>query len=473
MQSMNFVLFLNMLLYIFTASYIWKRNGMSAYSFLWLYYAVFASMGFLIVFLGIYDDRFYSMAYNSKFQLFPYICNYICIYLILRPFQYLKARSPKLGLFIKIKKKKINRLVNVLCIFFSIYMLLKLGILNEYSKYSLLERREMSIAGESIVSREDNYILWLVFYGYELLHTAVFPFLIIFVFEFYEKRILSIRKSILVVILYFLPPFVSYMMTSNRSGLFWLFMNATFYFFFFYKVMSKRLKKIVLRTSFLSLLPVALMLTLITQVRYEYSKTSVETGVLSYFGESFPNLGAYVYDQVGHHTYGMRLFPDYIKAITGISLKTDGGLQGYHKFWENYTGVKILVFKTLFGDLYIEFGTFGSITFVFIISMLFTIYIKKSKHIYTVLAIASFYYAFCLNAVLDYGLVYGRMFVPRLIIIMLCFGFLWRKYTGIEDSLVHYRNDKQLRIIKFYIIKYLYVAMKAKSMKIASNKSQI
>ena len=391
-------------------------------------------MGFIVVVTGIYDERFYNINYNNNLTLFPYLCNFFRIFLLLRPFKYISANeSFDVGLD-NINVNNIKKLVNFLCLFFSFYLLIKLGTLGEYSKYTLLERREMSIAGESVIDRDNNFILWLILYVYELLHTAIFPFLLVLVIVYYDKDLISKKKMGYIILLYFLPPFLSFLLTSNRSGLFWLLMNTTFYFFLFFHNMSKELKITLFRVALAIMIPIAILLILITKVRYEDSNTSAETGILSYFGESFPNLGTVIYDQVASHTYGMRLFPDYIQLITGYSIKADGGLSGYHEFWENYTGVEIPFFKTLFGDLYVEFGTIGAILFVLLLSACLTIYIKKSKHMYTLFAIMSYYYAFSLNSVLDFGLVYGKMYVPRIIVIMLCFGFFWRKYIFINQG---------------------------------------
>lgn len=430
---MVFVLFVNLVIFVLTALLVLLKHRVSVYSFLWFYYAVFATMGFFVVVSGVYDERFFNINYNNNLTLFPYLCNFFCIFLLLRPFKYVGIDNSFYDID-KINVNNINKLVNVLCVFFTFYLLIKLGTLGEYSKYSLLERREMSIAGESVIDRDRNFVLWLVLYVYELLHTAIFPFLLVLVIVYYDREIINKKKMGYVILLYFLPPFLSFLLTSNRSGLFWLVMNTTFYFFLFFHIMSKELKKTLSRVALSIMIPIAILLALITQVRYENSNTSAETGLLSYFGESFPNLGTVIYDQVASHTYGMRLFPDYVQLITGYSIKADGGLAGYHEFWEKYTGVEIPFFKTLFGDLYVEFGTIGAILFVFLLSACVTIYIKRSKHIYTLFAIMSYYYAFSLNSVLDFGLVYGKMYVPRIIVIMLCFGFFWRKYIFINQG---------------------------------------
>lgn len=423
-----------MILYLISAFYAFRRYKSSLYSFLWIYYAIFATAGVFIVATGIYTDRFYDKSFNHNVTIIPYIYNYICIFLILFPFRKVSINKNSLGIGVRLNKKRINNLFNIICFLFAIYLFLNIISLNEYSKYSLLERREMSVSGESLISRQNNFILWFILYIYGILYNAIFPFLIIFILAFYEKHVISGRKMALVIILYFLPPFLSNLMSSNRSGLFWLILNASFYFFLFEKVMSRRLKRMIFKVLISILVPVVILLTLITQVRYADSKISSETGVFSYFGESFPNLGYFIYNGVYHHTYGARLFPDYVQLISGYVPTVDGGLEGYHVFWRWYTGVPIEVFKTLFGDLYIEFDTLGAIAFVLAISIVMTIFVKRSKHIYTRLAVLSFYYAFCLNAVLDYGLAYGRMMVPRLILAILLFGFFWRKYLGLGNA---------------------------------------
>lgn len=349
--------------------------------------------------------------------------------MLLYPFKYLKVPRT-IGYTCRKHKERINQILTVIGVLFTFYLLMKIYTLQEYSKYSLIERREMTVSGESVINRDNNFVFWFIDYGFELLHTAIFPFVISCIIICYKKRIISQNKIVYLLLLYFLPPFLKYLIASNRAGLFFLVANASYFFFLFYKFMSKRLRKQIIKSSLLLLIPVSILLMFISLARAEDKKSDAGVGALSYFGEAFPNLNAFIYDQVGHYTYGMRLFSDYINLFTGYSIKADGGLGGYHQFWTKYTGAEILVFKTFFGDLYIEFGTIGAVLFIALFSALLTTYVKKSKHPYTCYAIFFILYSFATNAVLDFGLVFGKMYIIRTVFFVFCFGYIWRKYTG-------------------------------------------
>ena len=122
--------------------------------------------------------------------------------------------------------------------------------------------------------------------------------------------------------------------------------------------------------------------------------------ILRYFGESFPNLGYIMYDQVIVHPMGIRFYPEFLWGNNPPWSSTDDS----YEYWGNITGVPVINFKTFFGDLYIEFGLV--LTFV-LVGLLFLIisYITQKKFSVITLPIVFLYMRMCSQSFAGYTLV--------------------------------------------------------------------
>ncbi|MCD8291072.1 MAG: oligosaccharide repeat unit polymerase, partial [Prevotella sp.] len=131
----------------------------------------------------------------------------------------------------------------------------------------------------------------------------------------------------------------------------------------------------------------------ITKSRFDmgqHRETPVES-IARYFGESFPNLGYSFWDKVRWHPMGERLFPEVCESDVSQRFKS---VDSSYYYWKLKTHVPILNFKTLFGDLYIEFGVLGALLFVIVLSKLFSLYMKGQITCYNI-AVAYYYFQIC------------------------------------------------------------------------------
>ena len=124
-----------------------------------------------------------------------------------------------------------------------------------------------------------------------------------------------------------------------------------------------------------------------------------------YFGEPFLNLGLVYWNSTDVHTYGIRFFPKLLELFGGFELPDSKyGIDALREFWSNVYRVNMYYFKTLFGDLYIEFGLVGS----FVVALLTVAAGWFSKTIKNPLLshFLLYYYAraIVLWGVFDYGL---------------------------------------------------------------------
>ena len=105
---------------------------------------------------------------------------------------------------------------------------------------------------------------------------------------------------------------------------------------------------------------------------------------MHYFGESYPNLGLRVWPVENiNHPYGERLFPSL--GLWGDSDNRsffDAADRSY--YWVSVTNAPVVNFKTMFGDLYVEFG----IIWPFVIALLTRVLILMINRWYSVFSIA-------------------------------------------------------------------------------------
>lgn len=424
---MTEIILLNFLIYLFTTIHFYKKEGLTIFSGLWIYYTIFAAMSLFVIVTGIYEERFFSFGLNYKsVTIVPYIYMYVTVFLLLLPFKYIKGCEYFLN--INLNNKVINNIVNLCMFFLLFYTAIKLIIFFKFNDYSLLERREMSVTGVGFISRDKNPYFWLLDYMVGIIHAVLFPFIVLYVCKYYTLHKITTKRALYCVSLCVIGPCASYFMTSNRSGIFFLFTNILFFFLLFYYEFSKQTKRTIYKAIIALLIPLILYSFLISQERYEGSDISMEYGILSYFGESFPNLGTMVYDNVSMHTFGMIYFSDYVGLVFDNIPKIEDGLTGFYEYWTMITGVRMLVFKTLFGDLYIEFGEVGAILFMLILSWGMCSFAKKTKiPSFMYYSIMYIYFSFATNAILDFGVSFGKLYTLRVVIGIIIFNFVIRK----------------------------------------------
>jgi len=159
-------------------------------------------------------------------------------------------------------------------------------------------------------------------------------------------------------------------MSGNRGGIVFAFASLAFFIMFFWPKISAKLKRTIVIGGLAMIVLGGAYLAAISFSRAgDDSEKAVESAI-RYFGETFPNLGWNIWAIDGNHLEGMRMYPLLYDLFGGSLPQFDadgiGGLQ-YH--YEIISRWPILIFKTFFGDLYVEFGPV--IPFVIVILYLF------------------------------------------------------------------------------------------------------
>ena len=189
---------------------------------------------------------------------------------------------------------------------------------------------------------------------------------------YYISRIARTHKldseTILGIIIALIPVLISGVIGASRGSIFFSMFLLLFYYMIIRHYINKSTKRIIVGVA---VLVVALFVSIsyaITDSRVEERGSSYTAGtdIMMYFGQPMINAGFY-YDKIYYHPKGLR----WLDRLYGI--RSDNPVISYQDYWNNKTGSEVQLFKTLFGDLYLEFGLIGA----FVVVMLTTLMWKK------------------------------------------------------------------------------------------------
>lgn len=349
------ILLANAFLYGITFVVSFKKNGrhFSLYNFIFLVYFVVALLGCFIYGNGIYEKTYGGK--NVDFlEIWPYLLCFVCVFLVANPLKKFSLDCLSLG---PIKQGEcVDKIVNLIIVVQIVNVALFLVSMRGMSVYDYAEIYEMEHAGESI-STLSSPILKFVYGKAGLLSRILAP--ICHILCFYEMAQQSnglkpFFKSLVFVSLACIPQ----ILTGSRGGIFFLIADYSFFVILFWMLIGKRVRKMILCTALVG--GAVLMTSVIAISNARFSATSdTSDEIFRYFGEPFPNLGFNIWNHDIRHPYGARYFPSLIRLESRNNYSKNQNDLMY--FWGGYVGIPMINFKTLFGDLYIEFGVLGAL----------------------------------------------------------------------------------------------------------------
>ena len=380
------VLLVNSLIYCLWTFFVYKKYGVvNIYFILVLMITSIAFLGLLTVVNGIYYDTF-GINSNTRLSYEPYILCFLVYFILFYPLRALKLDYDSAYF---IYKKTFRQIIKGWAFFYTFYLLLLLyesilsivgGLGNAY------EMRH--IEGESLYKYDSTFISYII-KGYGMfIYNASSPVVLFYSIVARKKNKISSRFSSYLIILCLVPSILSGIGMGSRGSLFATAVCYSFYATLFWNLFSQSTKRRILRYTLLAL-SLMIFFSMIITVQRVGSKDS-GSSILRYFGESFPNLGYIMYDKVYMHPMGIRFFPE---LVFGDNMPWDSTDESY-RYWENITGVPVIVFKTFFGDLYIEFGTILALVITIIMSVIMTILIRKKLNI-IILPFLNYYIQMC------------------------------------------------------------------------------
>ena len=383
-----FVFIFNTLIYLLTVFYYLKKDkGWNVFNYLLFYYAIIAAMGAFIFNNGIYQHVFGPKT-ADEISLIPYILCFASYFILFYPFRKLSK-----NLHFKMPQiKRLNEIIIIWIILMTAYCVVKFIEATITIQMGFLEVYEMRhMEGETIFEYTDNFFLKRLRNVGVVLQGCTVPIVMLYCVDCLRNKKNLIKVTILFV-LSFLPDCLDGIALASRGHLFSVAIKIAFFYVLLKDYLSNKIKKISILMVLLGLFFMGMYSMRITASRFEdsQSETPIES-IARYFGESFPNLGYSFWNKVQYHPMGERLFPE----LYGYSKKERfASTSDAQMYWEAKTKVPVLNFKTIFGDLYIEFGSIGAILFIIVFSYLFTIFMN-GKITYYNIGISYLYFQIC------------------------------------------------------------------------------
>lgn len=348
-----------------------KERKLTVYSFMVIVFTIIAFLGYYTVYNGIYYDTFGYYSPN-RLSIEPYLYCFIAYWLLLYPLKGIKfTLTPSIINILTAAKTR--KLIKCWIIYYAVFLVFKLTeaiISVSVGLAATYEARHVD--GETLFEYNNIIIEKFIGYGTFLLD-ATTPFVMVYAIGcLYLKRI-SFQYSILLISLCYIPSILNGIGMGSRGSLFMTAFCCLFFVILLWGYIPKNYRKSLYVIAIVFITVILIYSWVITADRV--GKSDGFNSILRYFGESFPSLGFIFWDNVIYHPMGDRLFPNFF--IQNESALYDS-VEGSYIYWQNKTGVPVMYFKTLFGDLYIEFGVLGALLFIALLSLIISRFYRKN-----------------------------------------------------------------------------------------------
>ena len=340
---------LNAIVYVITLLIIMMRERhFSVYVLLWSIYAFTAVMGYVILKT---DDWDYSNPnLGTTVSFLPYVMAYLSLHLISYPFKGYNEANINYTIL------KPNKVMDSLCgIMIVSYVFL--GLVTGLTAYTVSSTIGFGEAYEMVNEGASEGTLLR-----EVLGEGLF---------FWIYRICS------------------------RGALFFLLFDLLFYFIVFRRIISPHfdVKNGLILISVGVLFVVVFISIISSRIENKQgyvTQDDTRHSMMSYMGQSYPNLGAYYYDNINHNINGRRFFPEFFTPDTESVYEKMKMTRT--EYWNMKMGVPMEKFKTFWGDWYIEFGFLGSIAGLLLLYFFFKIICFNHKYRLFAIPILVFYF---------------------------------------------------------------------------------
>lgn len=385
----NFCLYLSALIY-----YKFKDGIFSINVFVLSLYCLFSISGIICIQNGIYFNMF-GIFDLAQLSIVPYIFNFILVLFLL-------YNIPNVNLT-KIKTLKLlnSRLILYIESFFIllsiIFLYLQYVWYQAFSSVELADLYERGYTGEVDQYVFSSSILRVIYYRSKALLDYAVPFF--YLIEFAKISFgNNYKKPLIIILLMFLPQILLGYFSASRGIIVFQVANLFFFIIYFWKYLPLKVKSLIVSSFLLFSFLIVISVLAISISRAGEDSDIATMEIFRYFGEPFPNLGLRVWNVDGIHLYGMRKFP----TIYSLFADIPRSIESYNNpnlFYEAYSKYPIQNFKTLFGDLYCEWGIILSFAIVVLFTM-YALFLKRIIHN----SLFSLIILFCIYRVLVYGL---------------------------------------------------------------------
>lgn len=387
-------LFWNFILYLFYFLYIYrKEERLTVYSIIFLYQTFISFMGLYTFETGIYQKTF-GRHTEAELSLAPYLLNFVCFLIISHPLKDFEAGQLQPN---KEQEKVYSLISTFVCVITVVYSIVLYLYSNLIGGLSYADQYNMARVGE--MTTFGNPILDFILNRFYQILLLLIPFAFAYNFIRLSRR-KNVKKSTIIILLIFLPQFLSCVVMAARGRMFFLFTQIVFFIVLFYPLFNIKFKRNIKRFGMIFIVIACFYSYLISSSRFENSNQSTIHGIARYFGEPYPNLSiSYWNASEINHPYGLRQFYGICKYFND-DLRIDKGLGIRQDYWSYRTKVPIQNFKTLYGDLYVEFGHF--IPFL-VLGLTACIYVYLRRRVHGVMKVVAMYFCYkiCVMGLFD------------------------------------------------------------------------
>lgn len=409
--------YLNFFLYFFTFLYFYrKKKEFDIYNFLWLFYSAIALMSCIILWNGSYFKLFGLKSLDTV-SFVPFVLCYLAFYLLFRPLREIGNNIDLTIVHFKYEKVFITIwIVIMLC-----YLCIRISEASFSIATGLAEAyTNRHIEGETLFDYSGNPLIRRILNFGVMSAACLNPYMLLLCIDKIRKK-KQLSLVILIVVLCFVPDFLSAIAQGSRGQIFNVFLKILFFVILFKSYLSQKIKKwiYVCMSVFVGFMIFYSLMITIERVEVHNAETPIGS-VMRYFGECFPNLQFSFWDKVDYHPMGDRRFPDF----TGFN-KTFSSVDESYVYWQMITHVPVLNFKTIFGDMYIEFGTIGAFIFILVYTFIVDKIINRKTTGYNI-SFITLYFSICLLGFA--GLTYTSGFSLFTVIMILIVNFLIKRH---------------------------------------------
>lgn len=365
-----------------------KKCQLSVYNFMILVYTIFALAGIIIVRNGIYSKEITSFN-PDNISIVPYILCFVSFIVLFNPLK--RINNINIEEYEIFKNKGIRKFINIWIILFLIFGVIKVIELKITSSMGLDEAYyERHIEGSNIFNYSGP-LRYLNSFIITIQGTTV-PLVMFYSLVGIIKKKISTRKSAFLIALCFCPELIGDIAKGDRGSIFMTMFCFIFFILIFWKYLSFKVKKKIFLILSLLIICGGVYFWIISLQRAESGNYDPLITLYRYFGEPFPNLGILIWDHVKYNPNGERLFsafyPSHGFTDTNIAVE----------YWWGKIGVPTYYFKTIFGDLYIEYGVYKTLGIIFILSWCFNKVLSKLRINFVTLPLLYYYFQICVYA---------------------------------------------------------------------------
>ena len=363
------VLFYNFCMYFAYTVFSFKKwKHATFHNLIAAWFTFIAFIGCYVVYSGDYQNIYGTIL---KFPMEPYIFAFIAFLIFIWPFRSISIHIDKASQIQILHNKQFEKFIRII-----LYILLLYAIVLFRSALFTLQfdgkeaYESLHAEGETLYqySSIESFIIGISVNIYSLFAP------VILLYSFWGLMSENCKKKrfyYLSIILILLITFLKNIASGARGGIFFFSITTLFMVLPFYRnfpsTVQKRMVSIALYIGAFFLLYV------IGQTISRFGQGGAETpigSILRYLGEPFPNLGNIYWEKVNVHPLGARMYPFIFQS--GTAQNSAQSLADSHTLWEWITGVPILVYKTIYGDFYVEFGKW----LAFVPILIYALYMK-------------------------------------------------------------------------------------------------